>query len=74
MGEEAAIRINREEVTWAELGVRLRDIYKTRATKIMFIHGDEQIEFSQVARAIDLAREADPTIAIGLVTKEMAGD
>jgi biopolymer transport protein TolR len=68
------VRINQEDVVWPELMMRLREIYKTRATKVMFIHGDKEIEFGQIARAMDAAREADPDIAIGLLNRINAAD
>jgi biopolymer transport protein TolR len=71
-GNESLLRINREDVAWPDLAARLRGIYKLRASKIMFIHGDQDVEFGQIARAIDAAREADRGIAIGLLNKEIA--
>ena len=71
---ESLLRLNHEEVAWPDLAARLREIYKTRATKVMFIHGDKEVEFAHVARAIDAAREADPGISIGLLNREIASD
>ena len=71
---ESLLRLNHEEVAWPELAARLREIYKTRATKVMFIHGGKEVEFAYVARAIDAAREADPGISIGLLDREIASD
>ena len=68
------LRLNREDVAWRDLPQRLRDIYKTRATKVMFIRGDKEVDFAHVARALDLAREADPLIAIGLLGKDLPAD
>lgn len=72
--DETFIRINQEAVAWSDLRSRLHDIYKARATKVMFIHGDKQVAFSHVARAMDLAREADSGIAIGLITHSVGSD
>ena len=73
-GAATALLLNRESVPWNELALRLRDIYKTRATKVMFIRGDKEVEFAHIARAMDLAREADPLIAIGLMGKDLSAD
>jgi biopolymer transport protein TolR len=73
-GVTAGLRLNREEVTWSNLSQRLRDIYKTRATKVIFIRGDKQVEFIHVVHAMDLAREADPLIAIGFLGKDAPAD
>ena len=73
-GVTANLRLNREEVSWRDLPQRLRDIYKTRATKVMFIRGDKEVEFAHIARAMDLAKEADPLIAIGLLGKDAPAD
>ena len=51
-----------------------RDDYaesKARAEKVMFVKADDDIEFSQVARAIDIAKGADPDIKVGLLTAKI---
>jgi biopolymer transport protein TolR len=65
------IIINQSTSTWEELRARLADIYKTRAEKIMFVKGDDKLAFSEVAAAIDIAREADRDIRIGLITRDL---
>ncbi|MCU1285077.1 MAG: outer rane transport energization protein ExbD [Acidobacteriales bacterium] len=65
------IRINQDPTTWQDLEARLRDIFKSRAEKIMFLKGDDKLSFSQVALAIDTARSADPDIRIGLITRDL---
>ena len=73
-GDTTFVRINQDDVAWDDLRARLREIYQTRATKIMFIQGDSQIEFSHVARAIDTARAADRDITVGLMARSVVGD
>ena len=74
VGDQASVRINHKDVAWTDLAAQLREIYKTRATKVMFIQGDKDVEFAHVARAIDLAREADRGISIGLMSGDTVAD
>jgi biopolymer transport protein TolR len=73
-GSQAVLQINRESVAWRELQGKLQDIYKARANKTMFIQGDKDVEFSDVARVLDIARAADVSISVGLITKETSAD
>jgi biopolymer transport protein ExbD len=52
------VKINQEDVAWENLGSRLHDIFKTRAERIAFVRGEDDVDFQYVADAIDLAREA----------------
>lgn len=73
-GDDSVLYLNRESVPWPTLAARLRDIYKTRATKVMFIRGGKEVEFTYIARAMDEARAADSGIAIGLLGPDAAAD
>ncbi len=57
-GKEAELRINEEVVKWDDLRMRLFDIFKTRAEKVAFVRADSDVEFEQVAQAIDIAHSA----------------
>jgi biopolymer transport protein TolR len=70
-GEKPKIMINQAAVTWEELKARLEGIYKTRAEKIIFVKGDDQLSFADVAAAIDIAREADRDLRVGLITRDL---
>src|SRR5207247_2300424 len=70
--EHAVIRINSKPVPREELEARLRDIYKERAEKIIFLKGDARLDFIDVAQVIDIARAADAGIRVGLITRELA--
>ncbi len=48
--------INSEPVELDQLEKRLSDIFKIRADKTMFVRADREIDFSHVARAIDIAK------------------
>jgi biopolymer transport protein TolR len=50
--------INHDQTDWDHLGSRLGAIYKQRAEKVAFVRGDDGVDFSQVARAIDIMRGA----------------
>jgi biopolymer transport protein ExbD len=52
------VLINQDQTDWQHLGPRLEQIYKQRAEKVAFVRGDDGVEFSQVARAIDIMRGA----------------
>jgi len=68
--ERAGLKINQEPATWDSLGLRLEEIFKTRAEKVVFVKGEDQMEFAQVARAIDIAKGAGIS-KIGLITAKV---
>jgi len=66
-------KINEIDVAKAELLPKLSDIYANRAERVMFIKGDDKIDFRYVAEAIDIGRAAGVD-HIGLMTpKILAG-
>ena len=44
-GQTPALKINQEDATWENLQGRLTDIFKTRAEKVMFVKGDDDVPF-----------------------------
>ena len=64
------LKINQQDVTWDTLGPRLQDIFKTRAEKVAFVKGADDLEFAHVARAIDIAKGAGVD-KIGLITAKI---
>ena len=54
-GQEPGVKINNEDTTWDGLQARLTDIFKTRAEKVMFVKGDDNVPFADVANVIDIA-------------------
>jgi biopolymer transport protein TolR len=64
------VLINQDETTWDQLGPRLEDIFKQRAEKVAFVKGDDSVDFSQVARAIDIMR-ANGVDKVGLITAKV---
>ena len=55
---QPALKINQEDVSWDKLQGRLEEIYKTRAEKVMFVKGDPDLPFADIAQAIDIAHSA----------------
>ncbi|MGO4881118.1 MAG: ExbD/TolR family protein [Bryobacteraceae bacterium] len=53
-----------------QLGARLEDIFKTRAERVVFVKGDNDLEFQYVAKAIDIAHGAGID-KVGLMTPQM---
>jgi biopolymer transport protein TolR len=64
------VMINQDESNWNALGPRLFDIFKERADKIAFVKGDDNVEFGQVARAIDIMRGSGID-HVGLITAKI---
>jgi len=69
-GEKPALKINQDDVTWENVQQRLEDIYKTRAEKVMFVKGDTELVFADVAQVIDLAHAAGVE-KVGLITAKI---
>ena len=64
------LKINQDDSNWNDLGPRLYDIFKERADKIAFVKGDDDVEFAQVARAIDIMRGSGID-HVGLITAKI---
>jgi len=53
-----------------ELGPRLEEIFKTRAERVIFVKGDPDLEFQEVAKVIDAAKGVGID-KVGLMTPQM---
>lgn len=62
--------INQDTVALGDLGSRLSAIFATRAEKVMFIKGDADLNYAQVAQVIDIGQEAGVD-NIGLITPKV---
>ena len=72
-GRAPSYKINETDVNKTELLPRLSDIYSNRAERIMFVRGDDNVNFAYVAEVIDIGKAAGVD-HIGLMTpKIMAG-
>src|SRR6516164_489676 len=69
-GDQAAIKINQDDVTWDNLEGRLNDIFKTRAEKVMFVKADPDLTFNEVAQVIDIGHSAGVD-KVGLITAKI---
>jgi biopolymer transport protein TolR len=64
--------INRDPSDWDTLGARLAKIYAARGDKTGFVEGDKDVDFEQVARAIDIMRGVGIE-HVGLLTAGVEG-
>jgi biopolymer transport protein TolR len=67
---DGTLRINQEPVNWETLGGRIEEIFKLRATRVAFIRGDALVEFSVVARVIDVMHHSGIS-SVGLMTPDL---
>jgi biopolymer transport protein TolR len=72
-GAAPTYKINETEVQKRDLLPKLTEIYANRAERVMFVRGDDDVNFTYVAEVIDIGRAANVD-HIGLMTpKIMAG-
>jgi biopolymer transport protein ExbD len=64
------LKINQDDVTMDHLQGRLEDIFKTRAEKVAFVKGDENLTFADVAQVIDKVHAAGVD-KVGLITAKI---
>jgi biopolymer transport protein ExbD len=69
------VKINQDSVRWEDLETRLATIYLKRAEKVLFVRGDNDVDFQYVADVIDLAHHAGVQ-RVGLLTadRQVAGE
>jgi biopolymer transport protein ExbD len=70
INKDKSMLINTEPSDEARLGPRLEEIFKTRAERVVFVKGDPDLEFRDVARAIDIAHGAGID-KVGLMTAKV---
>ena len=72
-GNQVSYKINQDDVAKAELLSRLTAIYANRAERVMFVKGDDDVDFAKVAEVIDIGTAAGVD-HVGLMTpKILAG-
>jgi len=64
------LKINMDDTTFGALGPRLEEIFKSRNDRVMFVKGDPDCDFGDVAAVIDIAKGAGID-KIGLITKAL---
>jgi biopolymer transport protein ExbD len=63
-------KINETPVNKVDLLPRLTEIYANRAERVMFVKGDDDLNFQYVAEVIDIARAANVD-HVGLMTPKI---
>lgn len=67
---DGKLKINDEDSSWDKLEPRLEEIFAKRATKVAFVKGDNNVLFAEVARAIDVMKQAGID-SVGFLTPQM---
>ena len=67
---DRSIMINRDPSSLTTLEENLRDIFKTRAERVMFVRGAPALDYQDVARIIDIGKGAGVD-KIGLLTEQI---
>ena len=70
VNKDHSMQINTEPIAPDKLTERLIEVFKTRAERVCFVKGDPDLEFQEVAKAIDLAKGAQME-KVGLMTAKM---
>ena len=72
-GTTPAYKINETDYNKGDLLPKLTEIYANRAERVMFVRGDDNVNFLYIAEVIDIGKEANVD-HIGIMTpKIMAG-
>lgn len=67
---DGTLRINQEPVRFDKLGARIEEVFKSRATRVAFIRGDQPVEFGVVAKGIDVMHTS-VIASVGLLTPDL---
>jgi len=63
-------KVNQDVISKDALATRLAQIYLNRAERVMFVKGDDNVSFSQVAEVIDMGHSAGVD-RVGLLTPKV---
>src|SRR5580700_4979836 len=69
-GAAPGYKINETDVQHSELLPKLTEIYANRAERVMFVKGDDDVNFGSIADVIDIGKEANVD-HIGLMTPKI---
>ncbi len=69
-GRAPTYKINEDDVQKTDLLPRLTQIYANRAERVMFVRGDDDVNFGYIAEVIDIGRSANVD-HIGLMTPKI---
>lgn len=67
---DGTLRINQQPVAWDNLGIRLGEVFESRASRTAFIRGDAPVEFGVVVRVIDIMHTSG-VATVGLLTPDL---
>jgi biopolymer transport protein TolR len=70
INKDRSMMLNTEPIGEDRLGTRLEEVFKTRAERVVFVKGDPDLEFRDVAKAIDIAKGAGID-KVGLMTPKI---
>jgi biopolymer transport protein ExbD len=70
INRDHSMQLNTEPISPDKLTDRLIEVFKTRAERVCFVKGDPDLEFREVAKAIDMAKGAQMD-KVGLMTAKM---
>jgi biopolymer transport protein ExbD len=69
-GGEPGYKINQDDVAKGDLLTKLTAIFATRAERVMFVKGDDKLNFGNIAEVIDIGHAAGVD-HIGLITPKI---
>jgi biopolymer transport protein TolR len=69
-GAAPTYKINETDVAHTELQAKLTEIYANRAERVMFVKGDDDVNFAYIADVIDIGKAANVD-HIGLMTPKI---
>jgi biopolymer transport protein TolR len=72
INRDRSIMVNRDPEQLGGLEDRLREIFKSRAERVMFVRGHPDLDFQDVAQIIDIGKGAGVD-KIGLLTEQLEG-
>jgi biopolymer transport protein TolR len=72
VNRDRSIMVNRDPEQLGNLEDRLREIFKSRAERVMFVRGHPDLDFQDVAQIIDIGKGAGVD-KIGLLTEQLEG-
>jgi len=69
-GGEPGYKINQDDVAKSDLRTKLTTIFASRAERVMFVKGDDKLNFGDIAEVIDIGHSAGVD-HIGLITPKI---
>jgi biopolymer transport protein ExbD len=67
---DRSFRINSESIPIENLRGQLREIFRSRAERVLLVRADPEVSFQEVVTAIDIAQGAISNLYVALLTPE----